>query len=69
MNFRAQRRLAVGCRLEHLAPSGDYRSSVPETDNQPEFFLRADRFALYESHKGQYRVIADWPLAQPSEAG
>ena len=46
----------------HLTLSRDYRSPVPEADIEPEFFLRADRFALYESHKGQYRVIADWPL-------
>ena len=52
----------------HLTPARDYRCSVPETDNQPELFLRADRFALYESHKGKYRVIADWPLVQPAQA-
>lgn len=46
----------------HLTLSRDYRSPVPEADIEPEFFLRADRFALYESHKRQYRVIADWPL-------
>jgi len=52
----------------HLTLTRGYRSPVPEADNQPEFFLRADRFALYESHKGQYRVIAEWPFVQPAEA-
>jgi len=53
----------------HLSLIRDFQSSVPEADNQPEFALRADHFALYESHKGQYRVIADWPLVQPDKAG
>ena len=52
----------------HLTLMRDYRASVPEADEQPGFFLRADRFALYESHKGQYRVIAEWPFVQPAEA-
>jgi 2'-5' RNA ligase len=42
----------------HLTLARDYRSSVPEACSPPEFFLRADRFALYASHKGQYRIIA-----------
>jgi 2'-5' RNA ligase len=50
----------------HLTLARDYLSPVPEAGTPPEFFLRADRFALYESHKGQYRMIAEWPLAQPS---
>jgi 2'-5' RNA ligase len=49
----------------HLTLSRDYRSPVPEAGEQPDFLLRADRFALYESHKGRYLVMADWPLVQP----
>lgn len=48
----------------HLTLTRDYLSQVPETGSPPEFFLRADRFALYESHKGQYRMIAEWPLVE-----
>jgi 2'-5' RNA ligase len=46
----------------HLTLARDYQSTVPEEGSPPEFTLRADFFALYESHKGQYRVIAEWPL-------
>lgn len=46
----------------HLTLARDYRLPVPEAGNQPEFVLRADRFGLYQSSKGQYRLIADWPL-------
>ena len=53
----------------HLTLTRDYQSPVPEADSQPEFLLRADRFALYESHKGQYRALADWPLVEPNKAG
>jgi 2'-5' RNA ligase len=45
----------------HLTLMRDYRGDVPETV-APEFFLRADRFALFESHKGRYRELAAWPL-------
>jgi 2'-5' RNA ligase len=50
----------------HLTLARDYQSQVPEVGSPPEFFLRADRFGLYQSHKGQYRLIADWPLVQPT---
>jgi 2'-5' RNA ligase len=53
----------------HLTLTRDYRSTVPEASSAPEFFLRADRFALYESQKGQYRMIAERPLTQPAELG
>lgn len=53
----------------HLTLTRDYRSPAPEASIAPEFFLRADRFALYESHKGQYRMIAEWPLTRPAEIG
>jgi 2'-5' RNA ligase len=46
----------------HLTLARDYQPAVPEADSPPEFILIADRFALYESHKGQYRVVAEWPL-------
>jgi 2'-5' RNA ligase len=51
----------------HLTLSRDYQSAVPEAGSPPEFFLRADRFGLYRSHKGQYTLIADWPLVQPPD--
>jgi len=46
----------------HLTLARDYRAAEPEATTPPAFFLRAERFALFESHKGQYRVLADWPL-------
>jgi 2'-5' RNA ligase len=49
----------------HLTLARDYRASVPESATAPEFFLRADRFTLFESHKGRYRALAEWPLTDP----
>jgi len=46
----------------HLTLARDYRAPVPESVTPPEFFLRADRFTLFESHKGRYRALAEWPL-------
>jgi 2'-5' RNA ligase len=46
----------------HLTLARDYRAPEPESALPPEFFLRAERFALFESHKGRYRVLQDWPL-------
>ncbi|MFJ3487325.1 RNA 2',3'-cyclic phosphodiesterase [Pseudomonas sp. NPDC090202] len=46
----------------HLTLTRDYRLPVPEADSPPEFLLHADRFILYQSHKGQYRAIGEWPL-------
>ena len=46
----------------HLTLARDYHAPVPESATPPEFFLRADRFILFESHKGRYRVVQDWPL-------
>jgi 2'-5' RNA ligase len=46
----------------HLTLMRDYRTPAPESPTPPEFFLRADRFALFESHKGRYRALAEWPL-------
>ena len=42
-----------------LLPDGWPRAADGEG---PEFFLRAERFALFESHKGRYRILQDWPL-------
>lgn len=46
----------------HLTLMRDYRMPVPESATAPEFFLRADHFVLFESHKGRYRAMAEWPL-------
>ena len=46
----------------HLTLMRDYRGQVPESETPPAFFLRADRFVLFESHKGRYRALADWPF-------
>ncbi|MNF86982.1 2'-5'-RNA ligase [compost metagenome] len=46
----------------HLTLARDFRAPVPESATTPEFFLRADRFTLFESHKGRYRALAEWPL-------
>ena len=46
----------------HLTLAREYRAPEPETSAPPEFFLRAERFALFESHKGRYRVLQDWSL-------
>jgi 2'-5' RNA ligase len=46
----------------HLTLMRDYRAQVPESTTPPEFQLRAEHFALYESCKGGYRVVAEWPL-------
>ncbi|MFY0731676.1 RNA 2',3'-cyclic phosphodiesterase [Pseudomonas sp. NFX15] len=46
----------------HLTLARDYRAPAPESATPPEFVLRADRFILFESHKGRYRALAEWPL-------
>jgi 2'-5' RNA ligase len=46
----------------HLTLAREYRAPEPEARTPPEFFLRAERFGLFESHKGRYRVLQDWPL-------
>ncbi|MHC8305612.1 RNA 2',3'-cyclic phosphodiesterase [Pseudomonas sp. PB3P13] len=53
----------------HLTLMREFRAPVPESAAPPEFSLRADRFVLYESHKGRYRALAEWPLvAQQKKA-
>ncbi|MGE8153089.1 RNA 2',3'-cyclic phosphodiesterase [Pseudomonas vancouverensis] len=49
----------------HLTLARDYWAPVPESPTAPEFFLRAERFTLFESHKGRYRALAEWPLIAP----
>nr|WP_157712328.1 RNA 2',3'-cyclic phosphodiesterase [Pseudomonas sp. PB120] len=49
----------------HLTLMRDFRVPVPESVTPPEFYLRADRFVLFESHKGRYRALAEWPLVAP----
>lgn len=46
----------------HLTLMRDYRVPEPESATPPAFILRADRFVLFESHKGYYRALAEWPL-------
>lgn len=46
----------------HLTLMRDYRAQVPEHSMPPEFYLRTSHFTLYESHKGHYRALAQWPL-------
>ncbi|KOY00567.1 RNA 2',3'-cyclic phosphodiesterase [Pseudomonas nunensis] len=46
----------------HLTLMRDYRLPVPESETPPEFILRAEHFTLFESHKGRYRALAEWPL-------
>jgi len=47
----------------HLTLMRDFRLPLPESGEAPEFFLRADRFTLFESHKGHYRALAEWPFS------
>lgn len=44
----------------HLTLMRDYRGQPPEAGTAPEFWLRASRVVLYESHKGRYRELASW---------
>jgi 2'-5' RNA ligase len=46
----------------HLTLAREFRAPEPEAATPPEFFLRAERFVLFESHKGRYRALAQWPL-------
>lgn len=47
----------------HLTLMRDYRAPVPESETPPHFHLSASHFCLFESHKGRYRPLAEWPLA------
>ncbi|MNH42535.1 hypothetical protein D3C76_1806180 [compost metagenome] len=46
----------------HLTLSRDFRGQAPEASVAPDFFIVARYFALYESRKGQYLPLAQWPL-------
>lgn len=47
----------------HLTLTRDYRGEVPEAPLGSEFHLSAREFVLYESYKGKYQALAQWPLA------
>ncbi|QXH33989.1 RNA 2',3'-cyclic phosphodiesterase [Pseudomonas muyukensis] len=47
----------------HLTLSRDFRGQLPEAGEAPAFFLAARHFTLYESRKGRYWPLAEWPLA------
>lgn len=46
----------------HLTLMRDYRAPIPESNTPPNFQLSAKHFTLFESHKGHYRSLAEWPL-------
>jgi 2'-5' RNA ligase len=46
----------------HLTLTRDFRGQAPEASVAPDFFIAARYFALYESRKGQYLPLAQWPL-------
>lgn len=46
----------------HLTLMRNYRAPVPESATAPDFHLNARYFTLFESHKGRYRSLAEWPL-------
>lgn len=46
----------------HLTLLRDYPGDVPEAPEPPHFRLDIQHFTLFESHKGHYRALAQWPL-------
>lgn len=50
----------------HLTLSRSFKAPLPEAPSEPDFQLRCDHFALYESSQGRYREIARWPLGNNS---
>lgn len=48
----------------HLTLSRDFRGEVPEASAAPEFFLGARHFTLFESRKGRYCPLVQWPLGE-----
>ncbi|MER2298873.1 MAG: RNA 2',3'-cyclic phosphodiesterase [Pseudomonas sp.] len=46
----------------HLTLAREYRGQVPEAAQAPEFHLIARHFTLFESRKGRYWPLAQWPL-------
>ncbi|MGJ3438782.1 RNA 2',3'-cyclic phosphodiesterase [Pseudomonas sp. Je.1.5.c] len=63
-----QAALALGIAREsrdyrpHLTLAREFRGQLPEAGSAPEFFLSARHFTLYESRKGRYWPLAQWPL-------
>ncbi|MNC65647.1 RNA 2',3'-cyclic phosphodiesterase [compost metagenome] len=46
----------------HLTLARRYQGPVPEAMVAAEFLLRARQFTLFESRKGRYWSLAQWPL-------
>lgn len=46
----------------HLTLARDYRTEVPEAPSAPDFLLKATHFTLFESRKGSYVPLQEWPL-------
>lgn len=65
-----QAMLPLGLELEsqdfrpHLTLMRDYRDPVPEAMAPPDFRWNAREFVLFESYKGRYQALAQWPLVQ-----
>lgn len=47
----------------HLTLARKYTGQAPEAAVAPEFILRAGEFGLYESVRGEYRLLRSWALA------
>ncbi|CAM4060952.1 RNA 2',3'-cyclic phosphodiesterase [Pseudomonas reidholzensis] len=47
----------------HLTLSRDFHGQVPEASTAADFYLTARHFTLFESRKGRYWPLAQWPLA------
>jgi len=52
----------------HLTLARDYQGPVPEAMVAPDFILRARHFTLFESRKGRYEPLQQWPLVVTSES-
>lgn len=46
----------------HLTLARDYRNPPPEAAVAPDFLITASHFTLFESHKGDYLPVQEWPL-------
>lgn len=46
----------------HLTLMREFRGQVPEAASAPAFWLKVRQFTLFESYKGRYLPLADWPL-------
>ena len=46
----------------HLTLMRDFRQDVPEASLAPEFDWDMREFVLYESYKGRYQALVQWPL-------